>query len=339
MKVRIILLLWIVLTFFSACQRDEVYPMVGNQNSLIPNHIPLPNYNPTDAYLNVWSGLGRSLFYDTNLSSDSSLSCASCHAQVHGFADHGLSVSQGFGGAFGDRNAPAIFNMAWNTSFMWDGGINHIEMVPVAPFTSHIEMNLSMSEVVSRVNQNDARYGQFRDQLSSGGDYSDFHVLKALAAFMSTITSFESKYDEMRQGKTFFSAEEEEGYRLFQFFCNDCHTEPLFTNHAFASNRIPQLELDEGRFRITLDSEDYGKFKVPTLRNLSYTYPYRHDGKERSLDIVLQNYLKAGEEYLSDDIRMEKLYNMTSSEMEKVKAFLMTLNDHHLLSNSNISEP
>lgn len=324
--------------FITACRKDVEKSMVGDENVLIPNHIPLANYSAPLLHQKTWVDMGRKLFYDTNLSIDSSISCASCHAQVHGFADHGLALSQGFQGQLGTRNSPAIFNMAWNSSFMWDGGINHLEVMPVAPFTSEVEMNISMHDVVQRVNNN-TEYAVFNAILQGESVYSDAHILKALAAFMSKITSFESRYDAMRQGILMFNETEVKGYRLFQEYCNTCHAEPMFTDYTFASNRNRWSELDPGRYRITMDSADYGLFKVPTLRNLSYTNPYRHDGSEHSLDVVLSNYLKAGEEYFSDDARIQHLYTLTSDDLQKIKSFLLTLDDPKLLSNQEISEP
>lgn len=306
---------------------------------MIPSHIPPALYS-LDGDVNKleWERWGRLLFYDKGLSRDSSISCGSCHAQVHGFADHGTSLSTGIDGKKGTRNSPAIFNVAWNTSFMWDGGINHIEVMPIAPLTNHVEMDLSMSDVVSRVNAN-ANYQDYLFLAKNGESFEASEILKALAAFMSRIVSFESKYDAVMTGGDEFTSIENQGYILFRKYCNSCHMEPLFQSAEFRSNRERFEVADPGRFLITGDSQDYGKFKVPSLRNLSFTYPYMHHGGERSLNEVMSNYLKLGEVIFSDDTDLQGLYAMTPSESEKIIEFLKTLDDYHVLSNPNYAEP
>lgn len=322
----------LILSLFISCWKNE-------KESMIPSHIPPALYS-LDGDVNKleWERWGRLLFYDKGLSRDSSISCGSCHAQVHGFADHGTSLSTGIDGKKGTRNSPAIFNVAWNTSFMWDGGINHIEVMPIAPLTNHVEMDLSMSDVVSRVNAN-AHYQDYLFLSKNGESFEASEILKALAAFMSRIVSFESKYDAVMTGGDEFTSIENQGYILFRKYCNSCHTEPLFQSAEFRSNRERLEVADPGRFLITGDSQDYGKFKVPSLRNLSFTYPYMHHGAERSLNEVMSNYLKLGEVIFSDDTDLQGLYEMTPSESEKIIEFLKTLDDYHVLSNPNYSEP
>ena len=215
-------------------------------------------------------------------------------------------------GKKGIRNSPAIFNMAWNESFMWDGGINHIEVMPLAPITNPVEMDLSMLQAVERVNANQ-RYRKFLFLPKEGDTFESSDMLKALAAFMSSIVSFNSKYDQVMQGQSVFTANEKEGYVLFKKYCNECHTEPLFQSLDFRSNRNRWLSKDAGRYKITLDSLDYGKFKVPTLRNLSFSYPYMHNGSERNLNELLSNYLSMGESIYSDDSAIQNLYSMSSA--------------------------
>ena len=322
----------VFLPFVISCKKEE-------KGFNIPSHIPFPNYSlDGDPNRLAWEAWGRLLFYDKGLSRDSSISCASCHAQVHGFADHGTQISTGVDGKRGIRNSPAIFNMAWNESFMWDGGINHIEVMPLAPITNPVEMDLSMLQAVERVNANQ-RYRKFLFLSKEGDTFESSDMLKALAAFMSIIVSFNSKYDQVMQGQSVFTANEKEGYVLFKKYCNECHTEPLFQSLDFRSNRNRWLSEDAGRYKITLDSLDYGKFKVPTLRNLSFSYPYMHNGSERNLNEVLSNYLSMGESIYSDDSAIQNLYSMSSSEVQKIKAFLLTLDDYSLLSNFNYSEP
>lgn len=306
-----------------------------------PTHFPEPHYsfqnNPQNEAKFL---LGRDLFYDPVLSSDSTVSCATCHAQTHGFADHGVALSSGVNGTLGKRNSPSITNMAWMKSFMWDGGVNHLEVFSVAPIINVLEMNETMAHVVYKLNQNE--YYKFKFENAFGvSEITDQHLLFALTQFMAGIISDQSKYDKYVLGEAELTQEELSGLSLFRQHCATCHQEPLFTDHTYRNNGLDDsFEDDLGRGLITLDTNDNGKFKVPSLRNVALTYPYMHDGRFYTLSQVLDHYSEGiHTESPNLDPLLTSPLALTSNEKSALIAFLNTLTDYQLLDNKNLSEP
>ena len=308
----------------------------------IPAHFPKPYYNFEQNNL-TYEGfeLGRRLFYDRMLSVDSSISCGTCHAQVHAFADHNVPVSTGVFGRMGKRNATATFNLIFAPYFNWDGGINHIEMQPTAPLIEHTEMDISMAEVLRRL-RNHPEYPKLFKRVFGTSDISARDFLYALTQFQGAILSTNSKYDKYLQGKTQLTAAESEGLRLFNLHCATCHSGALQTDYKFRSNGLEWNGHEEGRYHITLDSADFLKFRTPSLRNVALTRPYMHDGRFNTLEAVLNHYSDLGlvkEAPSHTDSILKNGIRLTESEKEKIIAFLHTLTDFSLLSNSMYSEP
>jgi cytochrome c peroxidase len=161
----------------------------------------------------------------------------------------------------------------------------------------------------------------------------------ALSQFMLSIISNNSKYDQMKKGKATFSESEKAGYELFKTNCGTCHSEPLFTNYQFEYNGIIATGQDKGRFRITQLEQDAYRFKVPTLRNLEFTYPYMHNGSIRTLDEVLTQYEESS--HIPDNITYSgtlKPITLTKEDRNNLKAFLKTLTDYDFISNPKFSE-
>lgn len=324
--------------FLSSCKKGKIekYKAWGFYT---PSYFPVTEYdfsNNTQSYARFT--LGRELFYDTLLSSDNTISCATCHANTHAFAGHNTALSAGVSGLFGTRNAPAIFNLAWSNSFMWDGGINHLEIMPVAPITNPVEMNETLNHVVSKI-QGSSKYEHLFKEAYGNNQVTDQRILKALAQFMAMIISDNAKYDKVKRGEASFTQTEQEGYALFQQKCNQCHAEPLFTDNSFRNNGLTQSTADEGRFIITQNPSDKGKFKVPSLRNVLITYPYMHDGRFYTINQALEHYNSGITNSTTLDPLLENGLSLSASEKTKIIAFLRTLNDETLLTNSWLSEP
>ena len=295
---------------------------------------PNPNNKPTPAGIE----LGRHLFYDVNLSLNRTVSCGSCHAQVHGFADHNLPVSFGIYNRKGIRNSPSIINLAWSPTFMWDGGIQHLDVMPIAPFTDTNEMGMTLPSVIERIKEN-SKYLNLYQKAFPNKEINEETTLLALSQFMLSLISNNSKYDQVKKGKTQFTTSESNGYELFKTHCNSCHSEPLFTNHQFEYNGIVVTESDPGRYRITQLTSDKYRFKVPTLRNTELTYPYMHNGSIRTLDEVLSEYVESSH-IESNRNYSGKLNPITLSETERkdLIAFIKTLTDYDIISNPKFSE-
>ncbi|MCB9309499.1 MAG: cytochrome-c peroxidase [Lewinellaceae bacterium] len=286
--------------------------------------------------------LGKSLFYDPIVSRDSTISCSSCHFQGHAFADHNSTLSTGIDGLKGVRNSPAMFNLAWNTSFMWDGGINHIEVMPVAPITNHVEMDETMAKLVAKLRSNAKYNAYFKQVFGNNTEVDDQQILFVLAQFMSLLVSDNSRYDQFRKGLVEFDEEENAGYLIFKKYCTQCHAEPLFTDFSFRNNGLEFKNDDFGRQKVPLLDDDFMKFKVPSLRNVEMTYPYMHDGRFRTLKMVLDHYSTSlvPHENLDPSLKNAGQIGIPLSENDKEKllVFLKTLNDYTFISNPLFGE-
>ncbi|MFK8161880.1 MAG: cytochrome-c peroxidase [Lewinella sp.] len=288
-------------------------------NLAYPDYFPTPTYdfqaNPlSDSKIQ----LGRRLFYDEILSGDGTVSCASCHSPYSAFAHTDHDLSHGIDDQIGTRNAPALFNLAWSTSFHRDGAHHHLDLQALAPISHPAEMGSNINDVVARLQADSAYTAGFarawRDTMVTGE-----RVLKSLAQFQLTLVSAGSKYDQVRAQKDTFSVQEAKGYTLFKAHCNSCHSEPLFTNQGFATNGlgVDTTLNDFGRVMITTLPADSLLFKVPSLRNLSFTYPYMHDGRFRKLRQVLEHYAN----------RLNNPLPLASNDQADLIAFLLTLDD------------
>lgn len=282
--------------------------------------------------------LGRELFYSTVLSSDNTISCASCHAQTHSFADHNIALSIGVGGATGTRNSLPIFNMAWQPHFMWDGGVNHLEMFSIAPITDPVEMNETMANVIQKLNTSDYWRNRFKSVYGTS-EVTDQQLFLSLTQYMLMIISDRSHYDKVMRGEAAFTAEQQAGYDLFLQKCASCHTEPLFTDYSFRNNGLDIVSVDEGRFLITQIDSDKGKFKVPTLRNVLLTYPYMHDGRFFTIDQVLEHYNSGIQPHENLDPSLPNGIPLSADDKKNMKRFLETLNDYELMGEKLLSEP
>lgn len=321
-----------------SCKKAQVEPYKKWGFSK-PDYFPEPIYNFENNKQTFQTfTLGRELFYDPFLSSDGTVSCASCHANSHAFAGHNTALSPGVNNLLGTRNSPSIANMAWSPSFMWDGGINHIEVMPIAPLTNPVEMNETLASIVSKLQQSD-KYKKLFKTAYGTEEVTDQKVLKALTQYMMMIVSNNSKYDQVKRGEATFTAAEQQGYELFQQKCSQCHTEPLFTDYSFRNNGLDQSFSDEGRFLITQNENDKGKFKVPSLRNVALTYPYMHDGRYYTLNDVLNHYANGIQHSSTLDPLLENGIPLPGNEKTLLITFLNTLSDYHLMTDFWLAEP
>ncbi len=337
MKLHFRILACLILLIGVGCERDV--PMPAENNSPAPSHFsesvyPIPSSNSEKKQ----AELGRRLFYDRLLSKDSSISCASCHVQSAGFSDPGKSVSQGFDGLSGIRNSPSLANLAWFPAFMWDGGINHIEVLSVAPISDPVEMNLKLSDLLQRLNANADYRLLFRDAFGEGSIGSQ-NLLVAFARFMASMISAGSAYDSYVTGtSSAFNAQEKTGLLVFRTHCSSCHTEPLFTDFSYRNNGISFSIADSGRQRVSQQVSDKGKFKVPSLRNVAVSPPYMHDGRFQTLEEVLTHYVQPQNAGYSDALIGTGIA-LSASERQALLSFMNTLTDYSYLSNKNLGAP
>jgi cytochrome c peroxidase len=316
----------------------------GGVNALVftvPAGFPVPVYQ-FEGNLLTKEGfeLGRKLFYDGILSKDGNFPCASCHQQFAAFSTFEHDLSHGFNNQFTTRNAPALFNLAWQKQMHWDGGINHIEVQPLAPITAPNEMAEDIANVVHKLNK-DARYKQMFSAAFGPGEINSQKMLKALAQFVGMLVSSNAKYDKVQRGEAAFSRDEQNGYQLFQAKCASCHKEPLFTDQSFRNNGLPLNSFlkDYGRMLITGRKEDSLRFKVPSLRNVILTFPYGHDGRFFSIDQVLNHYTTGIQASATLDPLLKNRIPLTEPERYYIKAFLETLTDSSFINDKRFAQP
>ena len=314
---------------------------VNNEIFLKPPGWPEPAYNFNGNKLTKQKLLlGRVLFYDPVLSSDSTISCNSCHSPFSAFTHVDHALSHGIRDSVGTRNSPALMNLAWQKSFMWDGAVNNLDMQSLAPISHPAEMGSNINDVVKKLNRSQLYralfYIAFKDSVASGE-----HTLKAIAQFMLSIVSANAKYDRVMNKKEQFSEKETRGYNTFKMHCASCHTEPLFTNAEFANNGIGHdtLLMDMGRMKITQNRSDALKFKVPTLRNIEYTFPYMHDGRFKRLSEVLDHYTSAVKQAATLSPQLRKKIVLNANDKVDLMAFLLTLSDKEFLFDPKFSFP
>ncbi len=294
-----------------------------------PAYFPAPAYDfRANALTKDKVELGRVLFYDPILSADNTISCASCHSPYNAFAHTDHDLSHGIADLIGTRNAPALFNLAWQPIFMWDGAIHHLDMQALAPISHPREMGEEIGHVVQKL-QAKSLYPPLFQAAFQDSHVTGQHVLQALAQFQLTLVSCHAKYDSVKLRQARFTPQEAKGYALFKQNCNVCHREPLFSTYQFANNGLPiDTTLDDlGRYQVTQKPADSLLFKIPSLRNISFTYPYMHDGRFKKLYQVLNHYTSGIAS--SPTLSRELQHPIVLSAVEKTDliAFLLTLND------------
>lgn len=318
---------------------SAVYKIVEKPYELaLPEGFPKP-YIPEDNVLTEERiALGKKLFYDTLLSADKSVSCASCHLQTLGFTD-GKTFSIGVKYALSDRNAMPLINLAWSNAFFWDGGVTSLELQVMKPLTSVNEMNLSVQEAVNRLNADKAYKKLFKK--AYGGDPDASSLFKAIASFERTLVSANTKFDAYfyKKDPTAFNESELRGYKLFfgedKVHCGSCHSGVNLTNNTFQNNGLYLDYADQGRYKITGKESDKGKFKVPTLRNIALTSPYMHDGSLKTLEDVIDHYNTGGISHpnKSEHVHIHKGMKLTALDKRDLIAFLYTLTDVEFITN------
>ena len=313
-----------------------------------PKNFPPPQYNfSKNRQTETGFQLGRKLFYDPILSRDSSTSCSSCHLQATGFTHVDHSVSHGIEGRKGTRNSMALINLAWNTSFHWDGGVNNLEVQAINPITNPVEMDNSLENALKSLNKS-AIYKTYFFKAFGDSVATSQNMLKALAQFTVSFVSYNSKYDKYVRHEMGGDMTEQElnGLKLFRINCNSCHKEPLFTDFSFQNNGLPidTFYKDLGRYQITQNPVDSFKFKVPTLRNIEFTFPYMHDGRFKKLKDVINHYTSENTEggiqkSITLAKELQKPIKLNANEKKDLIAFLLTLTDFEFLSDKKFGFP
>jgi cytochrome c peroxidase len=273
-------------------------------------------------------GLGRDLFFETRLSVDRTMSCATCHDPRHGFAD-GKVLSPGFGGKTLRRHSPTVLNAAYTVAQFWDGRASGIEAQAIMPIMSNDEMNMGSEAIVVERLEQEPKYAQAFRQLY-GAPPNLKLIGDAIAAFEQTLVTPDSPFDRYARGdRSALSEQQKRGLILFvgKAACSQCHLGPNFTDgvfHDLGAAPLSGAPPDAGRFEVTKNPADRGAFKTPTLRNVSLTAPYLHDGSMATLRQVVDFYNKGGGPDAGKSDRLFEL-GLTAAEIEDLISFLESL--------------
>jgi len=306
---------------FVGCQVESTY------NLTIPNHFPPIQTLADNPLSSEKIALGNRLFHDPNLSLDSTISCASCHKKEFAFADH-EPISPGIHGRLSERNTPSLYNVAYVKNINKDGGVQKLDIQALVPIEDEHEMGISILELSKRLQDDPSYPVLFQKAYNRIPDA--YTIPRALASYVRTLLSGNSKYDQYLKGDSnALSFEEQQGLALFtseKLQCATCHSGIHLTNGAFENNGLYETYKDLGRGGITLHKADYGKFRVPSLRNIELTAPYMHDGSISTIEQVLEHYATGGasNEFKSPLI---KGFTITTQEKERLIAFLHTLTE------------
>ncbi len=281
--------------------------------------------------------LGKLLFFDSILSRDNQVSCASCHKPQFAFADN-TPVSFGVDSLKGGRNTPSAMNLSARVFHFWDGRAESMEEQASGPMENPVEMDIPLSEVVRKLN----KHNQYRAFFISifGKIASKENVVEAIAAYERTLETSNTAFDNYISEKdtTQFSEAAKRGHVIFneKGKCFDCHFGPDFTGDQFRNIGLfngKDLN-DSGRFIVTRKLSDLGKFKTPGLRNISVTGPYMHNGMHKTLKEVI-NYYNEPDKFISNSINRDSLLskplNLTDREKLDLEAFLLSLTDKQFL--------
>lgn len=310
--------------------------------------------------------LGRVLFYDTQLSVNNSVSCGSCHIQQKAFADLGSS-STGFGGGKTSRNTPAIVNPSTQTSYFWDMRETNLQNMVTQPIANHLEMGLEQPEYLVEKLKNLPYYETLFTQAFGSSQITSGRIGEALSHFVSALYSVNSKFDRERLSNfAGYTSKEEMGRQLFfnDLPCGQCHGGDNFSGWGSIAENIG---LDTHYVDPGMPGADWmtgdernGWFKVPSLRNVALTAPYMHDGRFQTLEEVVEFYNSGIQQHdqlsfalregwngvgLPDDVffgnnQLPALrLNLTNFQKEALVAFLHTLTDDQLTTQSKYSNP
>lgn len=355
---RYLLYIFVILVLFFSCKKDRVNYEPTPYNLKIPSHFPAMDI-PEDNPLTVEGvQLGRMLFYEKRLSGDNTMACAACHTAETSFSDAN-QFSVGIDGIPGTRNSMPLVNLGWQKFFFWDGRSKTLEEQILEPVPNPIELHQSWKDAVSKLNA-DVKYRNMFFKAFGEEGIDSLKVAKAMAQFLRTMISANSKYDIMYKYENSYTLNSEEqvilstvtveewaGYDLFKSLngadCFHCHNGPLMQVQKFSNNGLDATFTDLGRGAITNNPNDNGKFKVPTLRNIALSAPYMHDGRFATLDEVIEHYSTGIHQSSTIDPLIEFAFQggvqLDSYEKSLLKKFLLTLTDEKFINDPAFKDP
>ncbi len=353
-----IIIALLLITFFGsqACKDDDKEIAVYDDTAYVLAHegFPAPLLAEDNPLTVQGVQLGKMLFYEPLLSGDGTQACADCHRQEHAFTDT-ARFSIGIRDMEGKRQAMSVFNTAWhNNEFFWDGRAHLLRDQSLLPIQDELEMDETLENVVSKLSDLDSYKNQF---VRAFGDdeITTERISLAMEQFMNSIVSNDAPYDRWQRGELELTESEERGRQLFfteynPFFpeesgadCAHCHGGFNFANNQYMNNGLDASFTDLGRFDVTADDQDRGRFKVTSLRNIALTAPYMHDGRFTTLEEVIDHYDHGIQVSPSLDQALLATTDtglmLTDQDKQDLIAFLHTLTDQSLLTNPEYASP
>jgi len=339
---------------FIACKKDVSPSDPTSKTTAVafpqPANFPVPTLPADNPLTKEGIKLGRHLYYEKRLSNGNTVSCASCHNQEYNFSS---PLPYGIGVNGHTHNSVMIHsNLAWQDLLLWNGGAISIEEVVYYTIIDPIEMNSTWEQSLAKIAA-DPLYVQMFEGAFGPNSITMENTCKATAQFVRTMVSANSKFDRWQRGEATFTTQELDGYQMFNDENGDCfhchgdlttgnlfgaYGDSQFSNNGLDAVLTPLL----GRESVTLDSNDRGKFKIPSLRNVEYSYPYMHDGRFTTLQEVIEHYNMGGHITSTIDPNMKKAgigRNWTQAQKDALLAFLKTLSDNSFLTDTSFSNP
>ncbi|MCX5800141.1 MAG: cytochrome-c peroxidase [Candidatus Eisenbacteria bacterium] len=270
--------------------------------------------------------LGKQLYFDTRLSKDNTISCATCHDPLAGWADKG-PTSEGIGSQRGGRRAPPVSNAAYLPLQFWDGRAPSLEEQAKGPIQNPVEMGNTHEQMLRTVGDIPGYVEEFKNVFGTTPVTID-QVAQAIAAFERTVITTDSPFDRLVKGDdTALTPLEKQGLEIFngKAHCTACHWGGHFTDGRFHNLGVTQsgpLKVDDGRSEITKNPKDTRAFKTPTVRDAALRPPYMHTGGEKTLTDVVNFYNKGGgtrDAYLD---RIMVPLGLTDQEVSALVAFM-----------------
>jgi cytochrome c peroxidase len=322
----------------------EIAPNATPYRLTISQFAPQPDLPRDNPLTGEGVALGSRLFFDRRLSADNSQSCAACHHPREAFTEP-RRFSRGIDGNIGTRNAMPLLNLAWKSSFFWDGRAATLREQVLQPIQNPIEMHESLVNAVAKIAADRDYHRLFANAFGSPEITSD-KIARALEQFLLVQVSFDSKFDRVMNDTAKFTDEEQHGFVLFNTEydpyhgqygadCFHCHGGPMLQSQNFANNGLDSAFRDLGRYKVTNRAGDEGKFAVPSLRNVAVTAPYMHDGRFRTLEEVVEHYCTGMKRSPTLDPNLAKHPDggvpLSAADKKALVAFLKTLTDEKYL--------
>ena len=325
-----------ILIFISSCIDEHVEPfLVAPALMEIPKGFDDISFPDDNLYSEARWELGKKLFYDPVMSLDSTISCATCHKSELAFSDD-VSLSLGVEDRIGTQNSPTLANVAYHPYYTREGGVPTLEMQILVPIQEHNEFDFNIVLLAERLRKDSTYIKMSLDAYDRIPDA--FVISRSIANFERSLISGFSPYDQYihYNKESALSDAEIRGMNLFfssKTNCSSCHGGFNFTNYEFENNGLYDEYNQEGRFRITGESDDLAKFKVPSLRNINETYPYMHDGSIEALEEIIEHYNRGGVYHVNKSELIKPLF-LSDEDKSDLLNFLKSLTDDSFVNNT-----